>query len=141
MRRAGGLAGLSRLAGGTTARMTTVRTEHGQASAALPLDAMPCPRGLPLLGSTLSLIAAGSAPRLHEYVDMRHRQLGPVFRDRIGPVSAVFVADPVEMRRTFGLEGKYPIHVLPEPWVLYNQLYGCKRGLFFMYVCRVLAGP
>lgn len=30
------------------------------------------------------------------------------------------------------LEGKYPIHILPEPWLLYEKLYGSKRGLFFM---------
>lgn len=30
------------------------------------------------------------------------------------------------------LEGKYPEHILPDPWVLYEQLYGFKRGLFFM---------
>ena len=101
---------------------------------ALPLDDMPAPRGLPLVGTSLSLLWAGSAPKLHLYVDKRHKDLGPIFRDRIGPVDAVFVADPAEMRRTFGLEGKYPIHILPEPWILYNKLYGCKRGLFFMSV-------
>lgn len=30
------------------------------------------------------------------------------------------------------LEGKYPVHILPEPWILYEKLYGSKRGLFFM---------
>lgn len=30
------------------------------------------------------------------------------------------------------LEGKYPVHILPEPWLLYEKLYGSKRGLFFM---------
>lgn len=30
------------------------------------------------------------------------------------------------------LEGKYPRHILPEPWVLYEKIYGPKRGLFFM---------
>lgn len=30
------------------------------------------------------------------------------------------------------LEGKYPAHILPDPWVLYEKLYGFKRGLFFM---------
>ena len=100
--------------------------------AQLPVLEMPSPRGLPGLGSTLDLIAAGGAPRLHEYIDCRHRELGPVFRDKIGPVQAVFVSDPTEMRRVFTLEGKYPVHILPESWVLYNQLYGCQRGLFFM---------
>lgn len=30
------------------------------------------------------------------------------------------------------IEGKYPAHILPEPWELYEKLYGSKRGLFFM---------
>lgn len=93
---------------------------------------MPSPRGLPLIGTMLNVIAAGSAPRLHEYVDARHRELGPIYRESFGPVNAVFVADPNEMRRVFNLEGKYPKHLLPDPWVLYNKIHGCKRGLFFM---------
>ncbi|XP_069672926.1 cytochrome P450 315a1, mitochondrial [Periplaneta americana] len=93
---------------------------------------MPSPRGLPVVGTMLDLIAAGSSPHLHEYVDARHRQLGPVYKETIGPVTAVFVCDPTEMRRVFSLEGKYPKHILPDSWVLYNKMYGCKRGLFFM---------
>lgn len=106
----------------------------------------PAPRGLPLVGTTLDLLAAGAAPRLHHYVDQRHRQLGPVFRDSVGPVDAVFVSDPNEMRRVFSLEGRYPAHIVPEAWLLYNQVYGYKRGLFFMEgeewqrFRRVLAG-
>lgn len=30
------------------------------------------------------------------------------------------------------LEGKYPTHLLPDPWILYEKLYGNRRGLFFM---------
>lgn len=102
------------------------------ASAQTPASAPPSPRGLPLVGTLLDLVAAGSTPKLHQYVDARHRQLGPVFLEHIGPVAAVFVADANEMRRVFALEGRYPKHLLPEPWILYNQTYGCKRGLFFM---------
>ncbi|XP_059480622.1 cytochrome P450 315a1, mitochondrial [Neocloeon triangulifer] len=92
----------------------------------------PSPRGLPLVGTTLSLWLRGSAAQLHRYVDLRHAQLGPVYREAIGPVDAYFVADPLEMRRVFQLEGKHPRNLLPDAWILYNQLYGCKRGLLFM---------
>lgn len=102
------------------------------AASPLPFERIPAPRGLPFLGSTLAFIAAGSAPKLHEYVDARHKQLGPIFRDRIGPVTAVFVADPKEMRAVFAGEGKHPAHLLPEAWTTYNKTYGCSRGLFFM---------
>ncbi|KDR16797.1 cytochrome P450 315a1, mitochondrial [Zootermopsis nevadensis] len=93
---------------------------------------MPSPRGLPFIGTVLDIFAAGGTSRLHEYVDARHRQLGPVYRESIGPVKCVFVSDPSEMRRVFSLEGKCPRHLQPDPWVLYNKMYGCKRGLFFM---------
>ena len=93
---------------------------------------IPSPRTLPIIRTTADLIAAGGAPKLHEYVDARHRQLGPIYRENIGPVKSVLVADPNDMRRVFSLEGKYPKHLLPAPWVVYNKIYGCKRGLFFM---------
>lgn len=93
---------------------------------------IPSPKGLPVIGTTLDLLAAGSAPRLHEYIDKRHQELGPVFREKIGPVSAVFVSDPMEMRSIFNQEGKYPKHILPEAWTLYNRMYNCERGIFFM---------
>lgn len=28
--------------------------------------------------------------------------------------------------------GKYPIHIKPESWLIYNEKHGCSRGLFFM---------
>lgn len=93
---------------------------------------IPSPKRLPVFGTTLDLIAAGSAPKLHLYVDRRHEELGPIFRESIGPIDAVFVADPLDMRAVFNREGKYPQHVLPDAWVLYNKLFGCSRGLFFM---------
>lgn len=66
------------------------------------------------------------------FIDERHRMLGPIFREPMGPEEAVFVSSPELMRAVFLYEGKYPKHPLPEAWMLYNQEYGCKRGLFFM---------
>jgi ecdysteroid 2-hydroxylase len=63
---------------------------------------------------------------------MRHRQLGPVFYETLGPVSAVFISNPTDMRKAFVSEGKYPVHLLPDAWLLYNKIYGKERGLFFM---------
>nr|ALD15933.1 cytochrome P450 [Dendroctonus armandi] len=93
---------------------------------------MPAPKGLPVFGTTLSLMMAGSSPKLHRYIDARHHQLGPIFQESIGPVPCVFVADPADMRLVFAKEGKYPRHLLPEAWTVYNQLHNVSRGLFFM---------
>ncbi|XP_044266354.1 cytochrome P450 315a1, mitochondrial [Tribolium madens] len=114
------------------AQLTRPKSSLVSANTVLHFEDIPSPKGLPLVGTTFSLIAHGSTPKLHDYVDHRHKQLGPIFKEKLGPVSAVFVSDPDEIRAVFGHEGKYPMHVLPDAWVAYNQMYGCPRGLFFM---------
>ncbi|XP_018310004.1 cytochrome P450 315a1, mitochondrial [Mycetomoellerius zeteki] len=90
-------------------------------------------RGLPLLGSVLSLTISGGAKKLHEYVDNKHQELGPVFRDQIGPIEAVFVNSPAEYRKVLAdLAGNTPRHFLPESWMLYNEIRVQNRGLLFM---------
>lgn len=93
---------------------------------------VPAPRLLPMVGSTLSLLAAGGAPKLHLYVHRRHAELGPIFRDRIGPLNIVFVAAPDMNRAVFAQEGKHPAHFIPEAWKIYNEISGRTRGLLFM---------
>nr|ARN17927.1 cytochrome P450-4 [Cephus cinctus] len=96
------------------------------------LREMPEPKGLPVLGTIVDLIISGGAAKLHLYNDKRHAELGPIYRERIGSVKAVFINSPDEFRRVFRLEGPKPIHFLPEAWTLYNEIRKCKRGLFFM---------
>lgn len=97
------------------------------------LQEAPEPRGLPVFGTLFSFMLAGGPKRQHEYVDKRHKELGPVYRERIGPVTAVFVNSPHEFRRIFRLEGPTPKNFLPEAWTLYNEIRRCRRGLLFMY--------
>ncbi|XP_078044770.1 cytochrome P450 family protein sad [Augochlora pura] len=96
------------------------------------LQRAPEPQGLPLFGTLFSFLLAGGAKKQHEYVDKRHKQLGPVYRERLGPVTAVFVNSPQEYRRIFRIEGVTPKHFLPEAWLLYNDIRKCRRGLLFM---------
>lgn len=70
--------------------------------------------------------------RFHEYVNGRHRELGPIYREQIGPAECVFLSDPQMMREVFLHEGKYPRHPIPEAWLLYQQEHENKRGLLFM---------
>ncbi|KAJ8934197.1 hypothetical protein NQ314_013514 [Rhamnusium bicolor] len=30
------------------------------------------------------------------------------------------------------MDGKYPFHIKPEPWLIYNEKHNYTRGLFFM---------
>ncbi|XP_014244304.1 cytochrome P450 315a1, mitochondrial [Cimex lectularius] len=93
---------------------------------------IPTKNGLPILGTSLSIIASGSAPKLHKYIHRRHEESGPVFRENMGTHSAVFVSDPEIMRLIFSVDGKHPRHFVPRPWSLFNEIHHSKRGLFFM---------
>ncbi|XP_076255105.1 cytochrome P450 family protein sad [Rhynchophorus ferrugineus] len=96
------------------------------------IDDVPGPKGLPLIGTTLSLLMAGSTPKLHHYIDKRHKEYGSIFKESIGPVPCIFISDAKTIRDVFAHEGKYPIHVLPEAWTTYNTLHNVSRGIFFM---------
>ncbi|XP_022901750.1 cytochrome P450 315a1, mitochondrial [Onthophagus taurus] len=96
------------------------------------IDDIPSPKSLPIFGTTLSFLMSGSGRKLHEYIDKRHHQLGSIFKETIGPTSAIFISNPNDIRTLFANEGKYPTHFFPDPWILYNETHGCSRGLFFM---------
>lgn len=93
---------------------------------------IPIVKGLPIVGTIFSILAAGGGRKLHEYIDMRHQQYGSVFREKLGSVDAIWISDPLDMKLLFAQEGQFPRHILPEAWLLYNQTYGQKRGLYFM---------
>lgn len=93
---------------------------------------IPIVKGLPIVGTMFSILAAGGGRKLHEYIDKRHRQYGTVFREKLGPVDGIWISDPLDMKLLFGQEGKFPKHILPEAWLLYNDTYGQQRGLYFM---------
>ncbi|XP_037949508.1 cytochrome P450 315a1, mitochondrial [Teleopsis dalmanni] len=95
--------------------------------------AIPETKGLPVVGTLFELMSAGGAAKLHEYIDKRHAEHGPIFRERLGgKQDAVFVSSASLMRNVFLHEGQYPQHPIPDAWKLYNEKYKCERGLFFM---------
>lgn len=97
-----------------------------------PIKDIPIVKGLPIVGTMFSILAAGGGRKLHEYIDMRHQQYGTVFREKLGPIDAVWISDPLDIKLLFAQEGKFPKHILPEAWLLYNETYGQQRGLYFM---------
>lgn len=97
-----------------------------------PFGDIPTAQKWPLIGNRLDLLMASWRNDFHEYIDRRHKQLGPIFRESLGPAEAVFIMAPDAIRELFLYEGKHPMHPLPEAWNLYNRVHNCKRGLFFM---------
>ncbi|XP_053678929.1 cytochrome P450 315a1, mitochondrial [Anopheles nili] len=97
-----------------------------------PYREMPGPRRIPLLGMLNDIIHLGKPAELHRRISEYHDRYGDLFRIQIGTQQAVFVRDPILMRRTFQLEGPYPRHPLPESWTYFNRKHAYQRGLFFM---------
>lgn len=93
---------------------------------------IPSVKGLPLIGTAFSIMAAGGGRKLHEYIDKRHQQYGPVFREKLGSVDAIWICNPLDMKLLFAQEGKFPQHILPDAWLLYNDTFGQQRGVYFM---------
>lgn len=100
--------------------------------------AMPEVQGMFGLGTLNFLVASRGGKKLHEYVDQKHKELGPVFRHNVAPLKAIFVNSADEFRKIFHLEGPTPKHFLPEAWKLYNKMRHLRRGLLFMLVRIVL---
>ncbi|XP_065205188.1 cytochrome P450 315a1, mitochondrial [Planococcus citri] len=93
---------------------------------------IPSAKGLPYVGTLFSLINSGGAKNLHRYIDRRHQEFGPIFLEKLGPITSLFLNDADEIRKVFMHEGRYPKHVLPECWLLYNKVKKYERGLYFM---------
>lgn len=106
----------------------------------LPFESIPAAKGLPFLGTSLDLIKSGGASQLHTYCDQRHKSLGNIFREKMGNLDCVFVADASLMQYVYSSEGPYPVHAVPEAWTIFNRQRGVQRGLFFL-VREIFSSP
>lgn len=86
----------------------------------------------PTLTSILRLSLNGGVSYLHKHCDKLHEQHGPIYREKLGPVEGVFIADDELIKEVFSQEDTSPTHLIPEPWIIYNEINNVKRGLFFL---------
>jgi ecdysteroid 2-hydroxylase len=76
-----------------------IMTESVPKTDLLPYEAIPTPKGLPLIGTLFDLIKSGGAQYVHQYCDRRHQELGPIYRETMGNVEGVFIADAALMQK------------------------------------------
>ncbi|XP_013389553.1 cytochrome P450 10-like isoform X2 [Lingula anatina] len=90
-------------------------TPHGAAThvpPARPLEEMPGPKGLPLLGNLLDYTKFGNKiiSKLHLQLAKDFEKYGKIFKERLGPSTyMVYVSDPEDIATVFRKEGRYPV--------------------------------
>ena len=89
--------------GHSVGRNQTTGVNAATTGATLPYEAVPSPKGLPLVGTLFNLIASGGAPYMHLYCDRRHNQLGPIYKETLGNVEGVFIADAALMQKVLSI--------------------------------------
>lgn len=89
------------------------------------------PRERGMNGTLLGLMADGGAKNLHKRVQRLHEKLGPIYVDKLGTTSLVYISDVNLIRKVQKNEGKYPRQNIPEAWTLFNKVHKVNRGLFF----------
>lgn len=89
------------------------------------------PKKKGFMPAIIDLLAAGGAAKLHEHCDRRHKELGLIYREHLGLIEMVFLADTKSIQTVIANEGQFPHHNVPEAWKYYNSVHNVERGIFF----------
>ena len=89
---------------------------------------LPGPKGLPIFGTTLTTLKAVSSHQLHKYFQSRFQKFGPIFHEKLGGNSMVFIHDPDDVAGLFRNEGKYPVRTQFKAWKVQRQVSGQPLG-------------
>ncbi|XP_070540550.1 cytochrome P450 10-like [Ptychodera flava] len=82
------------------------------------------------LATYINIFRKGGLARFDEYFTWRRNTLGPIWKESIGVMSGVVVADPSATEAVVRAEGKYPRRMPMEPWLLYRKMGGYSLGVF-----------
>ncbi|XP_067666926.1 1,25-dihydroxyvitamin D(3) 24-hydroxylase, mitochondrial-like [Haliotis asinina] len=108
------------------ATMSSTQTDDG-VSNAKPFSALPGPKGLPFIGTVFDVMKNSS--RMHEMIQKRHETYGPIYREKMGAVNAVFLTDVESVEQLFRQDAKHPRRIDIEHWIQYREERGLNKGL------------
>ncbi|XP_077992026.1 25-hydroxyvitamin D-1 alpha hydroxylase, mitochondrial-like [Glandiceps talaboti] len=111
----------------TTASTTQENTNHINGDAK-PFEQIPSTSNK--FVTYLDIIRNGGVSKMDKFFMMRRQQFGPIWREDLGGLAGVFVADPNAAAAVFRSEGKYPRRPPVDPWLLYRKLGGYSLGVF-----------
>ncbi|KAK3086630.1 hypothetical protein FSP39_021217 [Pinctada imbricata] len=87
------------------------------------------PQGYPVLGTAPEYFRKANRGKMHEVQRQFHQKYGKMFKERLGPVTNVSIADPKIVEELIRQEGKYPLRPPYESWLLYKKLRSQKAGV------------
>ncbi|XP_076441430.1 cytochrome P450 10-like [Babylonia areolata] len=96
-----------------------------------PFEAVPGPKGLPIVGTLLDYFKKDGLKfsKMFEAYQARALQFGAVYKEQLGPIELVVISDPAEYAKVMRAEGKFPNRREMEPMVYYRQQRGLDLGL------------
>ncbi|KAL8570631.1 hypothetical protein ACOMHN_039068 [Nucella lapillus] len=108
-----------------------VPQETSEVPAVQPFEAVPGPKGLPLVGTLFDYFKKDglSFSKMFEAYRARSLQYGPVYKEQIGPVQMVVISDPHQYSKVIRAESKYPHRREMEPMAYYREQKGLDLGL------------
>ena len=115
--------------------LTVARFSKGHASSAcepLPYSAIPGPKGLPLLGTSLDYARDGNQFKMYNVVRQRMEQYGRLYRERVTPTvpEMVFVCDPKDAEIALRADDKWPSRPFPDVWADIRRRLQSPLGMF-----------
>ncbi|XP_046574216.1 1,25-dihydroxyvitamin D(3) 24-hydroxylase, mitochondrial-like [Haliotis rubra] len=118
----------ARLAMGFCRGKATTVTSQPDMHEAKPMSQIPGPKGLSMISSTFQ--SATNAAASHKWIQGRHEEFGPIFRERMGVMDLVFISDADAVEQLLRQDGKYPERLQIHHWLDYRKRHEIPTGLF-----------
>lgn len=90
---------------------------------------LPGPNGYPVIGTASEYFRKQNRGQMHEVQRRFHAQYGRIFKERLGPVTNVSIADPNLVEELLRHEGKYPFRPPYDAWMLFKKMKKRSNGI------------
>lgn len=109
------------------------RTDNAPSAASVSvpktIDDLPGPSGYPVVGTAPEYFRKANRGQMHEVQRRFHEKYGKMFKEKLGPVTNVSIADPNIVEELVRKEGVYPFRPPYDSWILYKKIRNQKAGI------------
>lgn len=90
---------------------------------------LPGPNGYPLVGTAPEYFKGENKGQMHKVQRRFHEMYGPIFKEKLGPVTNISIADPNLVEEVVRSEGKFPNRPPYPSWTIYKKMRTQANGL------------